>query len=499
MAESSQQAGTINNVAASLHELILNLPITEELSTIVQDTPICPENPNLGIENCALEQINFIKKEGKLSSEGQRVLIIDEGKFPLAYTRYHKRVLDLLEPDEEGWYHTTKKPLFLPKNLKKIFKDILGEKYSDLSASVLKTIFRSGLEHEIDEKFRTAMDFTFTGQLHGALVMALIAEYSPEAEIIIAQSFGLTDIPEFCNITKDNEALVSFGSYLNHAVLSMQELILENKIHWINYSAGNTRQTLDQDAIRKCGKVFSDNTSKLILQTLLDKFYRPLSSMPGVLFVQAGLPHLSHSHLAEDPNFTTDCTNLPQRLRVGVFTADKEHKLAPLGENRFDLLDQNQKTKWPCIDTYLNIRYKHYTESDSKYDDDQTLLRLTNGWNDFGIYNRTEVTGSFAAPILVSHLIHRKKNIFSEMTMEDFLLESKHRPHGKMIDPALYQHFEAFRLNILPVNKCEVLRLEASQRGLVDHKDLQELRQTNKFPILNSTKTNILKFLSCNY
>lgn len=499
MAESSVTPGETVYQDVSLQELILDLPIAQELRKLITKTPICPEDLMQGIDDCALEEIPFLKKEASKSSEGQRVLILDEGKFPLAYTRYHKRILDFIEPDEQGWYRTIQRPLSLPRNLKEIFKDVLGDKYPNLSVAVLKLIFASGLDQEIDQKFQAAMDSVFIGQLHGALVMALIAEYSPQAEMVIAETFDLTKIPDFCQIGLNNEAIVSFGRYLDQAVASLQDVIAEHQIHWINYSAGNSRKTLDHDAIRKCSKVFSDQTAKLILQTLVERFYNPLSSISGVLFVQAGLPHLPDTNLAEDPNFVTDCISLPQRLRVSVFTASKEHLLPPLGANRFDLLDHNQKTKWPCVDSYVNIRYKQHTESDSKYDDDQTILRLTNGWNDFGLYHREDAAGSFAAPVVVSHLIHRKKNDFPDLSNEDFLLNAEYKSRGKLIDPARYQAFEAFRLKILPITKCEIVRVDAYQRNLLNIETLQELRQTQKAPILNSDRTQIVNFFTCSH
>ena len=131
--------------------LIDHLPVLHEINKILDDTPTCPDDAGIGVGNCALEKVLFQQKQGHHFSLGRRVLIIDWDEFPMVYTRYRQRVLDLIQPNDTGYYTTIKDPLYIVSALRKILSDTIGDRYHDLSVDLLR---KMKLSRKIREKFK---------------------------------------------------------------------------------------------------------------------------------------------------------------------------------------------------------------------------------------------------------------------------------------------------------------------------------------------------------
>lgn len=460
-----------------LDEIIQRLPVTREIKAILDETPQCPSDLSEGPGNCAFEEIEFEKKNGSESSLGQRVLVIDSGPFPMAYTRFHKRVLDYVEADSSGWYQTNKNKLRTVKVLKKIYKDILGTKYPEIPGELLPKIETA----EQYSKYKEAFKKIFTGNFHGDHVFSTIAEYSPQAEFVIVEDFSLRNIKNICQIDFDPNSLQNLVSYFDNVANSLKNIIQEQKIDFINYSAGDHYNLVNDIMVEKCGRSFPEETIRTILNLRLEKFYKPLSSLPGVIFVQAGIPVNYQPKKENDLDCLTDCTVLPHRLRVQGFVVPEGQRISQDGENNFSILEASKQRIWSCIDTYLKVELEK--ESDLLMQANYFVLKRSQGPDDLQAFaKKHHVTPSWMAPLATSHLIHLKKTLPENPSARDLLNKINNFGQGKMIDPGHYQQFEVFRLNVLPANECELLRLEAYQLGFISKEVLWQLRENDEFP-----------------
>ena len=476
----------LNDLFAN-HPKIEDLPAVHEIKAILNETPQCPAELRDGPGNCIFDELTIERKTANESSLGQRVLVLDFGPFPMAYTRFHKRVLDYVEPDSSGWYQTTKKTLRIIRVLKRIYRDILGTKYPEINGGILPQV----IDWSHESKYKNAFDSIFTRNFHGERVFSTIAEYSPQAEFVIAEAFSFRDIPNICQVDTDPKALRNFGEYLDTVVRSLKGIIEEHKIDFVNYSAGHTFSMANKILAETCGKSLPLDTIHALLNLLLEKFYRPLSSLPGLIFVQAGLD-LNSKPKENDPDFITDCTFLPHRLRVHRFIDSKE----ALTSNASSLLSDAERAIWPCTDTFLRVQLEpELSESEPV---NYSVLKTALGMFGFIPFtNKYYTPPSWMAPLATSHLIHLKKTMPAESTVIELLGAANNYGTEKMIDPTGQRQFEVFSLNILPVNDCDIWRMQAQQLGLVTREELWNLRNNNEVPLLSSDKKEILSQIHC--
>jgi hypothetical protein len=374
--------------------------------------------------NCAIERVSFQKKGASKKSRGRRILIIDDGMRSLAFARYANRVLDYAESDESGIYHTTKQEVKIPKGVRKIWSDILMKQEIELPQMAFQPT-----RAEFYKKFEGAVPLG-----HGVKILNKLADFFPDAEFVIAEPGYLAVESELCSADED-ASLEKTQAYVENLSRTLIASIREHDINYINLSSGITTRVLQIQAAQTC----KDSTPSLptlrrIQKIWTEHFYGPLSSIPGVILVQAGV--FADRLIDEgDPDYLSDCAKFPNRLRVSSFTALNPN-IPPEGANAWHLLDVQDINALSCLDLFINGGV-----SDPVVDRDAEHLMIA-PWFATHTLGTTPVQGfspSFAAPIALSYIIKLKERMPATTSVQKLLDAATSHGLGKIKDPVRYE------------------------------------------------------------
>lgn len=373
---------------------------------ILEETPDCTQQENATNPNCELIEIGFKAKVGKPKSAKQRVLVIDTGMYTESFTTYRSRVLDFLDLSEDGTLQTTKTRLTWRRGAERILGLEIGEGNPSFSLQYLQPY-----TSQISDSLLSGTNWLLAGG-HGSGTLSTIAELSPDAEFVVMPVLEATGNAkyqrELCLFEKDPLALTRLESIYQMWAETVKEQVQKHNISFINMSFGETHATIRSDYSNLCGEqeAISQQAIESILRAGLEYFYRPISSLDGVVVVQSGVNNVYDRELQEgDSDFLVDCTPLPNRIRIGVATTGS-------GGEEFEIESSHRNTLG-CIDAVFSVGpgyLKHYGYGLPAED-----------WNCalFG-FNLTPCEGStsLAAPIATAHLLWRAEQGEAGLALE---------------------------------------------------------------------------------
>jgi len=399
------------------------LKVIEE---VLEATGICGEDTT-GIGNCARETVGFKRKTGRVSSIGRRVLMYENGLKNLAFVRYKSRVLDYLEANSSGKLSTTQKTIQIPKALNTIWSSILDDSNPMLTSMTLGSLAT---------KFKTAFSKSTIFAGHGTPIFTKIADSIPEAEFVIVESEEKDEAQHLCDAASGSnpKALTTFVSNLAQSLI---EEIKDQRIDYVNLSMGHTVQALKAQANQFCPELaLSTEQLHAALQIWLQHFYIPLSSLDGVVLVQAATQ--SVRPLAPfDSEYAADCIDLPNRLRVGSFSPPADLEIAKDGTNDFNLLESAEANALPCTDLYIagpDDAIDRASTPPERYQKYASFTATT-----FGCGPLWPTYPSWAAPIAVVYLIKLNEAMPAGTTTAELIAAATNYGMGRLKDPARHE------------------------------------------------------------
>lgn len=391
---------------------------------ILANTPECSEKLEIANSHCARVEVRFASKPGLALNAKKRVLVIDYGMHTEALTTYRSRVLEFLEPDSDGHLQTTKKTLSIRRGAAKIFAHEIGERNPNFSLRYLQPHTK-----EIGAKLLRDTDWWAGG--HGTTVLSTIAELSPGSEFVLVSAVdgavheGYRNI--LCALDDDDAAFTRMAAFYDNWTQALQQQVKRHQISFINLSLGESERTIRADFVDSCtsAKVLSAKSIERLLQLKLEKFYRPLSSIDGVILVQAGINLASQKLNHNEPSHVLDCTDLPHRVRVGVATK--------VGDG-FEI-EKDHQHALACLDTIFSVGpgiFKHAFETST-----EEWYCAVAGIN---VIPCEESTSS-AAPLATSYLLYLQEQKPFQTTSQELLEEVKLSDLHRVRDPGARRQF----------------------------------------------------------
>lgn len=382
-----------------------------------------PNNANESVK------VGFTPKQPSEKSQGQRILVIDAGMRLPAYTRYKSRVLDDLEPDDDGVYRSVSKDIELPRGMVHILSSILDERHPDTPALALDSIAKREVNGP-DLLF--APDYS---PWHGDMIFATLADLNPEAEFVIAQ---LKNIPHhlLSKNHKEEEVIALTGHYLDNLAESLIATIKKYDINFVNMSFGETTRAIRESiASRLAPELDSTAFYRRILRLLKERFYERLFSLKDIVFVQAAASSASELDV-NDEDFSIDCAKYSNRIRAG-FIEQLETDVPKEGAYRENYLS-NKNTRL-CTDLFFNSGVERGFGGD-QIKGKHPYFMTSDGIGATILYSR--FTSSWATPFVLSYLNFRKQE--AKAKGEPFsvagFVDSKY-----IIEPFKYGLLEIFR------------------------------------------------------
>lgn len=349
----------------------------------------CTEDLVSGEGLCAPVEVAFERKSASVRSARQRILVIDHGMWEETLLTRASRILDLVEPDEHGILHTTTRKQTFSQGAVRIFHEAIGRQNPRLSFKLLREMSR-----EIERKvLAPARGLQIAENDHGADILATLAELNPDAEFVIAQR---KDVP---NMDADPTRL---RTYYDNYVGSLKKLIAEYGVTFINMSFGSPSRTPEGERIA------------------LEHFFTPLSSIPGVIVVQAGIQNVTRVLEADDAEFVSDCRKIRNRIRVGEVSWSKRD----VAKN----ISMSQENARACVDVIVN-KGPSVAEVRSDILSYVDELYCMSGIDAFACQYGT----SYTAPLFLSYLLYLQQTQPALDTTEKLIARASKT--GDIVDP----------------------------------------------------------------
>jgi len=430
----NDENNTVNQVVETAPQDDIDAAI-REIKQILSQTDICRSDVENPTGYCELEEVTFTPRPPSPTSVGQRILVIDVGMQETAFTRYKKRVIDIIEPDQNGNYQTTAKKVVMPKAARTILSDIIGEHFPRVSALAFQPIKGSFVQ-----KIGSTLSL-----YHGETIFSVLADYNPNAEFIIAQKF--IEPPDLqCIADDDVSGLIRYAQYLDNISNSLIYYIRLHRINFINLSFGHAMRNMREGRANSCiGKAWpSDQQLAKMLKLLKEHFYEPLSNLRNVTVVQAS-PSSDHELIFNDSEYPIDCADFSNRIRVGYFGV-ADSKLPPVGgewENpqAKQILPSGQWKARRCIDIFLNSG----VDDTEPFSEGTSPFRLST-YGLGGASMRLSFSTSWAAPFALSYLIYVNNTQGPFQTAQALINAATAYHLYSFQDPARHHQFETYRI-----------------------------------------------------
>jgi len=277
----------------------------------------CPGN------GCELVTFHPVPALPSATSDGARILLIDEAIVTVAATRFQSRTLDYLARDADGTYRTSDVALAIARDALDVLQ--AADRFGSPLAS-----------EEIDVAGPFAQKFSdvipnWTG--HGMDILPFLEDRIPRAQFVVSEVLldeALRD-PQICRVnsaTTREVALQTLEAQLDRTAQSLAGVIQQYAINYVHLSWGTTRAQIGQFVQSRCGATPPNSvldrihTAYLGLLRGLAGLSTPVAGQPRpVVMFQAGTGADHDLHVG-DIDFLTDCTPFPGRLRVfaGAYT-----------------------------------------------------------------------------------------------------------------------------------------------------------------------------------
>jgi|GEM_PF-5784702 hypothetical protein len=382
---------TVEGVSA--HQASLEQEISQQLT----NDRNCSDSPDA--DNCQLVEVRASKTH---VPHGDRILVLDFGGLLPSLTSYRKRVFTYLAVDETGQYREATPSIRIPEGAKTILQDIIGGSEERVKASG----FSSDLSLEFEEKYGSSLE-NFVSD-HGTWSFTLLAEYAPTANFALAPALK---IPNRMLCSFDHDGI---KKYVERSATSLKDFIIDQKIEYINLSAGESIPYYQRVWPQLCpGSRASISDLKNVL-AITANYYKALANIPGVTLVQAGV----NGDVNAD-TYPIDCEAqaYPNRIRANYVTV-VDSKIDAEGFANFDtksLIDPANRNSLSCNDVYINAGF-----NDSKrpfaYGDFPLMVTDTG----LGSYRYpSKMVTSFAAPVVTSFAIYLRHTFLGSRPVLD--------------------------------------------------------------------------------
>lgn len=294
---------------------------------------------------------------------------------------------------------------------------------------------------------------------HGSYSVRYLAEHNPAAQLVIAT------LPDFARMFRA-EFCAADAAALQARIRAFaddfyQQVIAGEQVRWINLSAGYDSRLFD-NAVTLCGHTFNARQQQALLAAH-QPFYQRLFDSDDVLAVQAGVVN-------NDPQrFSLDQRDYRHRIRAGFFNSGAQHsgvdaRGIPLN-GIVPQLPPDQHNSLAVLDVLINFGFDNQsfpcTAGQHSYRT-SSMLRSA-----YGVICDEQT--SWAAPVVLSRLIHLRATALADQQWSDALLADLREQltptscdrwtaqhpqlftdgRCKLQDPLFYRQHEVFRQGYL--------------------------------------------------
>lgn len=370
-------------------------------------------------------------QEGRLRDD-QRILVIDDFSSS-AIIHFNHRIRSTYAVSETGEYKAAKLSGTVYRGAWEIAQIIAEanepiEKYQNASNAYLHRYGDIFKDHAI---------------AHGNVVLEILAIYNPEAEFVLAMGeHNEAFIDYFCR--RDFKRL---RQLFQQRASSLTKIILDENIHFINYSSGFSQAQVKKAFADLCGQHTSSEKDIAEFLAIDRIFLKAIANIPHVAMVQAAtsVPAGANPYTFA-PN---DCNNdeFKNRLRVAYLTGlavDIAQSGEPYGKFKNNIPEVFQNAR-PCIDVYLNARM----ERRYPFRPDTQPLYISDGG--LGLIPLPAPATSYLSPLAVSRLINIRETIFPFRSMSSELVNDMFETFTQegqlqLQDPLKHHDLEKFRI-----------------------------------------------------
>jgi len=358
--------------------------LKQTISQHLADDRNCDESPDA--PNCQLVEVRASKNS---ASGGDRILVLDFGGLLPSLTSYRKRVFSHLSVDDTGQYRETTPSIRIPAGAKTILHDVIGGAEERVKASD----FSTAVSLEFEDKYGSSLE-DFVSD-HGTWSFTLLAEYAPTANFALAPALKIPN-PILCSVDRDG-----IQKYVDRSVASLKTFIIDQKIEYINLSAGESISYYQRVWPQLCsGKRPSLSDLKDVL-SITSKYYKALANIPGVTLVQAGV-----NGEVNPETYPIDCDAeaYPNRIRANYVTV-VDSQIDPEGFANFDtksLIEPANRNSLSCNDVYINAGFND-TKRPFVYGESPLMVTDTG----LGSYPYpSKMVTSFATPVATAFAVY---------------------------------------------------------------------------------------------
>ena len=408
----------------------------------------CPDS------GCPSRTVSF--SEGRFEPQylktDQTILVLDEwGMDFVSMLSYRHRLKSYWHYNSQGQLEARDTAITVPTFVPELYQRLRQFHQAGSADGFVPAAWLTEFNTEISRLAKSVSQPYFG---HGGIVLSYLAEHNPQAELVAVH------LPDFALLFRDEFCSANIPALTNKiSVLSeqfYQTLILGQDVEFLNMSAG-----YDLDMIQKRAQSCPQPPAATLYADLLNAyqpFYQMLFNSPKLLSVQAGV-------LNNNPvRFPLDQAALPHRIRAAAFnTGLQPSGLNPQGVPAVaaPVLADFLQNSWSVLDVLVNFSY-----------DDSQLPCAAKPYS----YHRASSLGfgysafcqdhpSWAAPVVVSRLIHLRQSQFAAAAWSDQLITQLKQALTpplctaagnaspvacKLQDPLLHRQHEVFRLQYLP-------------------------------------------------
>lgn len=390
------------------------------------------------------------KAKENASSEGYRVLIIDDSAMALAaYTRYRSRVLANYIEDFRGEIIEDNRKIEIPLAANQILTDILNnEKYGFIPAEKLNTNqdeFNNSFASELSQK-----QFIDESSGHSTSIFNFIANNSPQAQFVLIHKKPSNFEKIVCdNKASDEEKKSNLNNYFIKKSGKIIEIAKDFHINFISLSEG-----ISHDSLSKLNCNLSDDFMKEINKIYYEDFLETIVHSNDVILFQANVNANEYINRI-DERYYSDCKLLQNRIRVGVVNSlNASIPDYGLNERNSNIVSGKNKNSEQCTDVYINIAVETIRP-----------FLFAPGVVEFSTFNvgtskpvGADVASSFSTPIAVSFFLNEKLKNLNIKTADDMFEHFKKLRGEKIqsdiknylvLDPALHKQFSIYKLGFL--------------------------------------------------
>jgi len=241
-------------------------------------------------------------------STGEAILVVDdltEGMFP-QLVRYRNRLLGFYRVSGES-IEAQDLSVRLPRQLGDALISFAGPEF--IPASLLTAVSRA-----VDAAY-DKVPLLFVG--HGGIVFSHLVELAPEQPLVLLHSSGLLRLlPSLCERI-DDDTLAAAAAHFTALASSLQQVMHDHNVRFVNASFGDTAQTLATDWSRTCGSAVPSPAVLRRLLHLYDPIYDALFHTEGVITAHAA------ANLGDPADFPFDQVSprFSNRVRVGFISS----------------------------------------------------------------------------------------------------------------------------------------------------------------------------------